>query len=96
MAEFLQLTMRQVEIVIITHRNNLERSFKFQASLAAYSAWRGAYFQRLKKLPNSPDDLTSKKQKVSTGPDWKKQKAAMEMLNRAVEGFDKRVKKHGN
>lgn len=71
--------------------NQVERESKLAANLAAYQVWRLAHMMRLKRLPRKPDDLTKKK-KVSTGPDWRNQKAAIELLNAAMGGFDNRPK----
>lgn len=45
---------------------------------------------RFKRLPKKPDDLTKKKRKVGTGDDWRLQKAAIEMFNAGIGGFDNR------
>jgi hypothetical protein len=71
--------------------NQVEREAKLAANLAAYQVWRLAHMMRFKRLPRKPDDLTKKKT-VSTGPDWRKQKAAIELLNAALGGFDHRPK----
>lgn len=44
---------------------------------------------RAKRLPRKPDDLTKARRK-GTGADWKAQKAAIELLNAGLGGFDNR------
>lgn len=67
----------------------IDRESKLHANLAAYSVWRLAHLMRLKRLPAKPDDLTRARRK-GTGADWKMQKAAIELLNSGVGGFDNR------
>lgn len=69
----------------------VRRESEFQANLAAYQVWRLAHLMRAKRLPRKPDDLTKAK-KRSTGPDWRAQKAVIELLNAAYGGTDNRKK----
>lgn len=70
----------------------LKQETELQANLASWSVWRAENFRRARNLPRKPDDLTKKKP-PSTGGDWKAQKAAIELLNAALGGFDHRPKK---
>jgi hypothetical protein len=67
---------------------------ELHANLAAYQAWRLAFLMRVKKLPQKPDDLMSKKgqRRAGSGSDWKAQKAMIETINAMFGGFDNRVK----
>lgn len=90
-AEFWSLTPRQIVQVFAGWGNQVEREAKLAANLAAYQVWRLAHMMRFKRLPRKPDDMTKKKA-VSSGPDWRAQKAMIEMFNAGVGGYDNRVK----
>lgn len=89
MAEFWSLTPRQIHLVFRGESERLKQEADLKANLASWQIWRLAHFMRAKTLPRKPDDLTKKKAK-GTGPDWKMQKAAIELLNAAIGGFDSR------
>lgn len=91
--EFWSLTLRQIDCVFKGYAKKINQEAELHSNLAAYQVWRLAHMMRFKRLPKKPDDLLdSKKNKPSTGPDWKAQKQAIEMLNAAVGGFDNRKK----
>lgn len=94
MAEFWTLTPRMIMIAINADAKRRNDESELHANLAAYQAWRLAYFMRVKKLPPKPDDLTSKKgpPRSGSGPDWKAQKAMIETINAMFGGFDDRPK----
>jgi hypothetical protein len=79
--------------VLFGYRAKETRRAELQSNLAAYQVWRLAWLQRVKKLPKKPDNLTGKgNRRRGTGPDWRAQKAAIELLNAQIGGFDNRKK----
>lgn len=87
--EFWSLTCRQILLVFRGEAKRVDRETRLQANLAAYQVWRLAHLMRLKRLPRKPDDLMKTK-RISTGDDWRAQKAAIELLNAALSGSDAR------
>lgn len=95
MAEFWSLTPRLVMMVINEYMKRRNDEIELHSNLAAYQSWRTAILTRAKKIPRKPDDLMkTRKRKKKNGhqQDWKDQKAAFEMINAAMGGFDDRKK----
>lgn len=90
-AEFWTLTPRQIDVVFKGETDRLKAETTLNVNLAAYQVWRLAGMMRLKRLPAKPDDLMKKK-RASTGPDWRAQKAALELFNAGIGGYDNRKK----
>lgn len=86
-AEFWTLTPRAIRRILVAWSKAKQQDVHLAANLAAYQAWRSAVLGRSKRLPRKPDDLVKSSRKRSgTGPDWRAQKSALQVLTAAMGG----------